>query len=305
MTREERIQNLMNGAIDLHIHADPSFMTRSVDALTAAEDCLAAGMRAIAVKDHFISTGISAYFANTYMHKGGRDFDVYGSICLNSEYGFNLHAVDTAIKFGAKQVFLPTVSSRSHKAILASSNKQGGNSHFIPQKVKAMPPEELRCIDENGALKEEVKAVLRLVKEHDAILQTGHIDYDEMLEVAKYCKEIGLEKVIYTHISTFTTLDLEKLKKVMDICGYADMNESMLVDATPESVRNTREDLIRYIRAFTPERCIITTDSGSILFPRPAIILRNAIGVYLDAGFTDEEITMMVKTNPEKLLGLK
>lgn len=126
-----------------------------------------------------------------------------------------------------------------------------------------------------------------------------------MLEVAKYCKEIGLEKIIYTHISTFTTLDLEKLKKAMDICGYAGMNESMLVEATPEAVRNTREDFVRYIREFTPERCIITTDAGSVLFPRPAIALRKAIGVYLDAGFTDEEITVMVKTNPEKLLGLK
>lgn len=306
MIRDERINKLLNGAIDLHIHADPSFMIRSVDALEAAEECLAAGMRAISVKDHFVSTGISAYFANKYMHKGDHEFTVYGSICLNSEYEFNLHAIDTAMKFGAKQVYLPTVSSRSHKALTSAGGaKKAGDSHFIPQKIKAMKPDEIYCIDESGRLKEEVKAVLQLVKEYDAILQTGHIGYDEAYEVVRYCREIGLEKVVLTHFPTFTTLDMDKLKAIVDMGGYVDINESQIVDETPAAVRNTRQELIGYIRVFTPERCIITTDSGSILFPRPAAAMRTALGVYIDAGFTDEELTLMVKTNPAKLLGLE
>lgn len=169
-----------------------------------------------------------------------------------------LHAVDTAIKFGAKQVFLPTVSSRSHMALTALGGaKKKTDSHFIPQKTVAMKPEEIRVIDENGNLKEEVKAIIRLIKEHDVILQTGHIDYDEMLEVMKYCKEIEFDKVVLTHISTFTTLDTDKLQKIVDFGGYVDINESMIVEATPKEARNTREELISYIRRFTPERCIL------------------------------------------------
>jgi hypothetical protein len=309
--QEKKITELMNGAIDLHIHSDPSFMVRSVDTLEAAEECWAAGMRAIAVKDHFTSTAANAYFANKYMHgpTPERPFDVYGSICLNNDYGFSLYAVDSALKFGARQVYMPTVASRSHIVInaaakAAKADTDQASAHFIPQKVKAMPQTEMYILDADGQLLSAVKDIYHRLADSEAMLCTGHLDYNETLATVRYCRSIGFDRILLTHLPTFTTLDMEKLKVIVDIAGFVEVNESQIVEETPESVRNTREDLVGYIRYFGPERCVIATDAGSIAFPRPATAMRNAIAAYLDAGISEADINTMVAVNPGKLLGL-
>jgi len=301
MSREERISSLLKGAIDLHIHADPSFMKRSCDIVEAAEECCRAGMLGIGVKDHHVSTALGAYFANKYMHRyGGNPFTVYGSICLNNAVGFNPRAVDAALKLGAKIVYLPTVAAPAHIKLLSPKS---GDSHFIPQKIKAKQEEPMPILDDNGELLPAVAEIIDVIKESDALLATGHIDYDEAIAVVKYAKKIGLEKVSLTHLSHFTTRDLKALDKIVDIGGIVEVNLCLLTPETPEGCRLTKDEFIEQIRHFGVERCSFCSDAGSVVVPRPVDHLSEGIGMLIDYGFTDDEIRTMASVNPKKLIG--
>jgi len=301
MSREERISSLLKGAIDLHIHADPSFMKRSCDIMEAAEECCRAGMLGIGVKDHHVSTALGAYFANKYMHRyGGNPFTVYGSICLNNAVGFNSRAVDAALKLGAKIVYLPTVAAPAHIKLLSPKS---ADSHFIPQKIKAKQEDPMPILDDNGELLPAVTEIIDVVKESDALLSTGHVDYDETMAVVKYAKTIGLEKVSLTHLPHFTSRDYNKLDKIVEIGGVVEINLCLMEPQTPEECRMTQQEFIEQVRHFGAERCSFCSDSGSIVVPRPVDYFSQGLGLLIDNGFTDDELRTMVSVNPKKLIG--
>src|SRR5207249_9092932 len=52
---------LLQGAIDCHIHAYPDFVHRSQDMLQIAVEASKCGMRAVAFKDHWNISATSAY----------------------------------------------------------------------------------------------------------------------------------------------------------------------------------------------------------------------------------------------------
>ena len=45
---------LLNGAVDLHIHAGPSLMAREVDAWDSAQQAIEANLAGIVIKDHHL-----------------------------------------------------------------------------------------------------------------------------------------------------------------------------------------------------------------------------------------------------------
>jgi hypothetical protein len=304
MNKEARINELMKGAIDLHIHADPSFMKRSCDIMEAAGECCASGMRAIGVKDHYVSTGVGTYIVNKYMRRvNNQPFDVFGSVCMNNEVGFNPRAIFAALKLGAKFVYLPTIASRPHLKMLADQKSK--DPHVVPVKIKSKPQEPMYVLDDNGELKPEIKEIMQIIKDADAVLCTGHADYDEVLAIVKYAREINLERVSLTHLPHFTTMDLNKLDNIVSVGGMAEANLCMLESMTPEQFRLTPDQFCEHIRHFTVERCYLVTDAGSIEVERPAARYRKGIEILIDHGFTDEEIHTLVAVNPAKLVGIK
>jgi hypothetical protein len=58
------------------------------------------------------------------------------------------------------------------------------------------------------------------------------------------------------------------------------------------------------IRALGAKNCLLSTDLGTLELPLPAEGLREFIYCLLDLGMTADEIQLMVRDNPEKLLGL-
>ncbi len=301
MNREIRSKELLKGALDLHIHCDPSFMKRTVDIWEAAEECANAGMRAIAVKDHNVNLGVGAYIVNKHMPRPkGSDFEVFGSICLNNDVGFNPRAVDSALKLGSKMVFLPTTAAASHLQQLEKAGTKG--AHFIPAKYTPKRQEPLVVTNEDGQLKEEIKEILRVIKENDALLATGHVSYEECLAVVRYAKEINLTRVSLTHLPQFTTYDFDKLDEIVNTCGIVEANLSIMAPMTPEFVRMNAKQFADHIRYFGVDRCSLVSDAGSISFPRPAECLRQGIELLINHGFTDDEIITMTQINPAKLI---
>ena len=47
----DKIANLLQGAVDLHVHSGPGLIPRSLDHAEAVKQALAVGMRGLVVKD--------------------------------------------------------------------------------------------------------------------------------------------------------------------------------------------------------------------------------------------------------------
>ena len=81
----------LRGAIDIHVHADPDNVPRSLDGLEAARFAKDKGMRAIVLKSHFDPTAGLALLAR----KAVPGIEVFGGIDLNLPVGgMNVHAVE-------------------------------------------------------------------------------------------------------------------------------------------------------------------------------------------------------------------
>ncbi len=55
MPMPERVDALMKGSIDLHVHSGPSVMARRLDHIDELKEASAAGQKAMLIKDHYFS----------------------------------------------------------------------------------------------------------------------------------------------------------------------------------------------------------------------------------------------------------
>ena len=60
-----------------------------------------------------------------------------------------------------------------------------------------------------------------------------------------------------------------------------------------------------FIKAVGPEHCIANTDFGQVVVQEPVDGFKLFVRMMIHYGFTEAEITTMIRTNPAKLLGLE
>jgi hypothetical protein len=299
----DRINKLLQGSIDLHIHPDPSLMERSVDTWVAAQEASAAGMRAIIFKDHHLNTTPLAYISNKHL-KYPNNFQAFGSICLNNSVGgLNPYALDAAIKLGVKQVYFPTISAAQHIKLFSSVSTRP--EEFVSTRVPPMTETPITVLEENGELKAITKRIINMIADADIMLATAHLDYAETLAVVQYAKEVGIKKLVLTHLPMFTTMEKPLLQNILDVgLGIVEMTYQLLLPLTPEKYRFTPELMADYIRFFGVERVAFSTDFGHISCPKPVEGMKMSIQMLIEQGFSDSDIETMIKKNPAMLLGI-
>src|SRR5262249_2015244 len=173
-----RADELVVGAIDMHCHHGPDpHRARSVDAAEAVAEADALGMAAVVLKSHAYPTGPVAIL----MQKTVSRLRVFGGICCDFEVGgLNAAAVEVALRTGAKVVWMPTFSSVCDRRKL---NLAGPG---IP------------LLDDAGKRVAKVQEILRRVREHDAVVATGHIDLPEQFAVVDAARALAVP-VVMTH----------------------------------------------------------------------------------------------------------
>jgi len=137
----EKSQELLKGAIDIHVHAGPHLKSspRSVDPVQAAIQARDAGMRAIVYMDVFEMTTGTVWMVS----RAVPDFKVFGGIILNTVYGgMNPRAVKTAIFYGSGAKY---VSFGAHSTVYQAS-KEG--RIFEDGKFKALKDVYPRFVEE-------------------------------------------------------------------------------------------------------------------------------------------------------------
>jgi hypothetical protein len=298
---EDRVSRILVGAIDLHCHSGPSCMARDLNHIEAMEEAAQAGMRAMLIKDHYYSaTPITALLNETHRHL---NVALFSGVPLNNAMGgFNKHAVDHGIALGAKLVWLPTFSARNHL------DSPSGTRAGFPHTIKPMIPfDPLTPIDANGQVKDEVKAILDLVAQHDVILAGGHLHVSEIKLVFAEAVKRGVRRLLVNHPTFIVGATLDDIGELVGMGAYIEHSLCMFIplNIRPQGGAIPPEELDAMIQMAGVDRTILASDMGQKGIDHPVQGFRNIIKLCLELGYSEADIRKMISGNAMELLGLE
>ncbi len=113
---QARIDALLKGAIDPHVHSGPSIAPRGIDHVTLLQQASQAGFAAVVTKDHDYSGVMTAELIR--QHFPELKTKIYSSIVLNNVVGgLNPYAVEHTAALGGRIVWLPHAGCRKPSAM--------------------------------------------------------------------------------------------------------------------------------------------------------------------------------------------
>ncbi len=288
---------LLKGAIDIHVHSGPDLYPRIQDDFELARSAREAGLRALVIKSHNFPTAARALMVQREVP----GIDVFGSISLNLHVGgLNPIAVEAAIKYGAKQVWMPTVDSVNHPALVGGTVGQHGKGLVVAGGLSeyTLNHPRLHLLGKGGALRPEVHEILRMIAQADIILNPGHVSYEEMEVLVPAARAAGVRKVLVDH-PFFSRHSFERQEKLVAAGAMINYTAGELL---PRWWRVSVEDFVAGIRRLGPPNVVISTDAGQVHNPPPVEALRVTVQLLLEEGFSEAEIRTMLHANPARLL---
>ncbi|HCO02376.1 MAG TPA: hypothetical protein DIT48_03225 [Actinobacteria bacterium] len=283
----------VSGAVDLHCHPAPDLFPRLADDIDVAQDAAGRAFRAVMIKCHFEPTASRA----AHVRRMVPGIEVFGGIVLNHAVGgVNPAAVESALRMGAREVWMPTVDARYHAEV------HGGTGGYDAQQSGGKARPGIAVVAREGELTPETLEVLDLVAQHDAILGTCHLSPAEILALVSEARRRGVQRITVTHpFFKVPNLSLEELTQVVALGAYAEFGyctiSPMWGYATPKRVSEA-------VLAIGAERCLLVSDAGQRHNPMPAEALRIFAQSLFESGVSEEEISTMIRTNPSELLDL-
>ncbi|MEW4411973.1 DUF6282 family protein [Clostridium sp. AN503] len=277
----------LKGVVEVHVHAKPDLYPRAYSDMELMEAGVRVQARAIVVKWHYGQTAARVQLCNEMRRRLYPEacVEMIGSIVLNHPVGgINPAAVETALKLGARIVWMPTTDSRNEREL------KGFHDGIV-------------CV-EHGRVTEPVREILNMIQEYDAVLGTGHLDAQESLVLIDTAKTMGIDRILVDHpeywVTQMTMEQQLRLVRDYDVCigrYYAQpMPDGSFHVNLPENLEAYRQ--IGY------KNMIISTDGGQLANPRWEDALRTYMQYFADQGVPKEHIDYMAKALPAKLLGL-
>lgn len=288
------MDDILKGAIDLHLHSSPDIVARSVDDLDMAAEAVKNGMAGFVLKNHYAPTaGRAAMVRKLYP-----GLNAVGSITLDSGVGgINPMAVETMARMGGKVVWFPTFDSYQQLDFAMNHTPQ-----FIDMQMKlmrrGMQRPAIYVLDENGKVREEVRQVLEIIADYDLVLATGHISHEESYALFQAAKEQHVRKMILSHVDCLSTRYTAEEQEAYLKLG-AIMEHSFLYTAENAVLWEVICDEIR--RAGT-DRVVYSTDFGQTRQVSPVKGLRQCAEKLLESGFTEDEVRSMIAKTPASLV---
>jgi hypothetical protein len=269
----------LKGAIDTHVHSGPDVRARKTTSYELARAAREAGMRAIVLKNHHCSTVPLA----AALSEALPGILVRGGLVLNRPAGgWNPEAVEAALKMGAAEIWMPTLSAENERAF------------------RGYPGTGMRALDEKGRLLPELIAIIRLVAKAGAVLGTGHLSPEETCAVAALAREEGVRSILVTHPEiNFIAMPVETQRRLL---GRGLYFERCFCRA---GFHRDWSGLARDIRGAGFESTILATDLGQPDNPHPVEGLEQFAERMRSEGFSAEEIERMTVVNPAVALGLE
>jgi hypothetical protein len=275
-----RAQSLQ-GAIDMHAHADPDGTPRSIDAIDLARLAKSRGMRGLVLKNHFEPTASLAYI----VRKEVSGIEIFGGISLDLTVGgVNPAAVEwmTKVKGGyGRVVWMPTFDSEAQVTL---SHQQ----------------RPFARVSKDGKLVPEVLQILAIAAKNNLVIETGHSSPAECLLLIKEAKRLGVRHVMVTHALTNGggPLSITEIQEAAKLGAYIELVYAPFNDAALQKA-------VEAIRAAGAGSVVISSDLGQAnnpLHPDGLLALYRGLVAH---GITEAEIVQMSQVNPGRLLDLE
>ena len=320
----ELSRQLLEGAIDIHVHATPHLPSspRRLDPIEAAVQARDAGMRAIVLMDVFQMTNGVAWIVN----RAVPDFEVYGGLILNTAYGgLNPRAVKTAIGYGDGARFISFGAHSTHYQASREGRIMDGKFTPLQDLYPEFKKEEVDraiSIPVEGPIGPELDEILRVISNNPHVfMNTGHVSPKEAIRLVDLTHRYGIGKVLVATAVTavastrqlrymagkgafieYTMGSYTHTTSIPKTHYYVELEYAADEEITGEggSMRKAAEQILE----IGADHCILATDFGGYTLPDPVEGLRGFIASLLDLGIPVDDIRKMVKSNPEKLLGL-
>lgn len=293
---KDRIDALMKGAVDLHIHSGPSLHPRKLDHIDAVREADAQGMAAILLKDHYYPTMPVTRLIN---ENCGFATQAIGSIVLNNPLGgLNPSAVDYALKQGARVVWMATAHAKNHMD--HEAEKPG--FRFPQNTAKTVAPIPLTLTDDRGAVRDEVKHILDLIAEADAVVSGGHHHARELFPFYEEAKARGVKRLFLNHPTYVNDCSFQDITQLVGMGVKMEHSACMFIESSFKMF--DADHLKSVIDAAGVSNTFFGTDLGQKGNPSPAEGMRMMIELLLDCGYGDDEVRQMTTTVGADLVGL-
>ena len=195
-------------------------------------------------------------------------------------------SVDTALRLGAKVVWLPTQSAKNH--------------------MQKMGQDLSQCVEvvKDGKIVPELRSVLELVRDHNAVLGTAHIAPDEIFTVVEAARDLGVKNIVITHpewwIVGMSHEDQLRLVKdynvILERCYAQNMGGG--------KYKSNLADNLEIIKEVGYRNVMVDTDGGQTENPHWELALAEYMQYLVDHGIPEEHVYHMTHTIPASLLGI-
>lgn len=289
------IEELLVGAVDLHCHSGPAVMPRILDHHEQMLEADAAGFEAVVFKDHFYLGSPVCVILEKLVPEA--KVKLYSGLALNNANGgINPHAVHHAVRFGAKIIWMPTLSAKNHV------DKLMGEGSTFPKVEGAPDPIPLTVIGADGGLTDETKEVLDIIAAGDIILAGGHLHVTELYPLFEEAKARGVTKMIVNHPTFLIGCSDDDLRQLVSMGVKIENSITQFLQGRGQ--KNTADDALHIAKVCGPENALFCSDLGLKGANRPVDGYRLLIGDMLERGVSKEDIHLMFGRNAAKLLGL-
>jgi hypothetical protein len=295
---ERRIDALLKGAIDPHVHSGPSIALRGLDHVELLRQASQAGLAAVVTKDHDYSGVMTA--AVIRKHFPQLKTKIYSSIVLNNVVGgFNPYAVEHTAALGGKIVWLPTLAAANHLRWQASAKWTHPASSDNMRPVTA-----IEVLDGNRSVRDDVKEILDIVARNDMVLASGHLHVSETWIVFEEAQRRGVKRLVLTHPEDIVDASLNDVKGIAAMGAFVEHSLCMFLEGCKFKSCEA-EDLRHQIDAAGVEHTILCSDLGQVGTFSPLEGLRRGIRLCMDLGYDDDQIRQMVSSNTARALGIE
>jgi hypothetical protein len=299
-------QNILRGAIDMHVHCGPEAIPRKYHAKDIARLVQEFAMETAVIKSHFTYTSDWAVMA--FKETG---IKIYGALVMNQHVGgINPYALGAALgpeeggEMFLKVVWMPTIHSPAH---IQRQRHQGYELDIPPEWTGGRDVSSamrLKEIDPVFIKPSEVlprlDKILTMISDHNLVLATGHLSSEDTFFLVKRAREKGVRKILLTHpLYETTQLSIQDLKELVGPDIFVEHSYALhVIDHIPFEV------MVQYIKEVGAQYSVLTSDLGQINMPPPPEGLLEFIDNLMKRGVTEDEIFCMIRDNPKYLLGL-
>jgi len=233
--------------VDLHVHAAPSLLPRHGTDLETVASERALGFSTVVLKAHEGSTVERAVAAGDGVH---------GGIVLNSAVGgANPDAVEVTARMGGRVVWMPTVSSSTHKTG-AANPELSVHKGFELGLVEVFDGDQLR----SGWFE-----VLDVVAAHDLVLASGHLSAHETARLFQLAWSRGVRRLLVNHPKmSFLGWNDDAAAELRDLGAHLELG------ILPDLLGGPGHSSLALVEEYPLELLVFGADLGHAHHPTPA-----------------------------------